>query len=65
VYPMRAKSEVFMCFKQFVSFLALKMFLAVNWAPFVLIRGEYMSKEFNAFLADHGIKHQCIVPYTP
>jgi len=24
-----------------------------------------MSKEFNAFLADRGIKHQCTVPYTP
>jgi len=27
--------------------------------------GKYMSKEFNAFLADCGIKHQCKVPYTP
>ena len=27
--------------------------------------GEYMSKDFNAFLADRGIKHQCTVPYTP
>jgi len=26
---------------------------------------EYMSKEFNAFLANRGIKHQCTVPYTP
>jgi len=24
-----------------------------------------MSKEFNAFLADRGIKHQCALPYTP
>ena len=24
-----------------------------------------MSKEFNAFLAERGIKHQCTVPYTP
>ena len=24
-----------------------------------------MSKEFNAFLASGGIKHQFIVPYTP
>ena len=42
------------------------MFLAVKWAPFILIEGgEYMSKEFNTFLVDHGIKHRCIVPYTP
>ena len=27
--------------------------------------GVYMSKEFNAFLASHGIKHQFIMPYTP
>ena len=27
--------------------------------------GEYMSKEFDAFLAGRGIKHQFIVPYTP
>ena len=27
--------------------------------------GEYLSSEFNAFLAKHGTKHQCIVPYTP
>ncbi|MCO5581848.1 hypothetical protein L7F22_035737 [Adiantum nelumboides] len=27
--------------------------------------GEYMSHEFNAFLARRGIKHQCTVPYTP
>ena len=24
-----------------------------------------MSSEFNAFLAERGIKHQCTVPYTP
>jgi len=27
--------------------------------------GGYMSKDFNAFLADCGIKHQYTVPYTP
>ena len=27
--------------------------------------GEYMSKQFDAFLAERGIKHQCTVPYTP
>jgi hypothetical protein len=25
--------------------------------------GEYVSPEFNANLAEHGIKHQYIVPY--
>ena len=27
--------------------------------------GEYLSSNFNAFLAERGIKHQCTVPYTP
>ena len=27
--------------------------------------GEYMSLDFNAYLAECGIKHQCTVPYTP
>jgi len=64
VYPMKAKSEVFMCFKQFLA-------LAENVSKCTMgtLRsdrgGEYMSHEFNAFLASRGIKHQCIVPYTP
>ena len=28
-------------------------------------RGESISKDFNAFLADRGIKNQCTMPYTP
>ncbi|KAH7388550.1 hypothetical protein KP509_16G081200 [Ceratopteris richardii] len=24
-----------------------------------------MSSDLNEFLAEHGIKHQCTVPYTP
>ena len=27
--------------------------------------GEYMSLDFNAYLTERGIKHQCIVSYTP
>ena len=26
--------------------------------------GEYMSKEFNDYLAARGIHHECIAPYT-
>jgi len=61
---MKAKSEVFMCFKQLVS-------LAENVSSCKVGTlcsdrgGEYMSKEFNAFLANRGIKHQCTLPYTP
>ena len=64
VYPLKAKSEVFMCFKQFVL-------MAENVSGFAVgtLRsdrgGEYTSKEFNAYLAGRGIKHQCTVPYTP
>ena len=64
VYPLKAKSEVFLCFKQF-----LVMAENVSGCKMGTLRsdrgGEYMSSEFNAFLAERGIKHQCIVPYTP
>ena len=64
MYPLKAKSEVFLCFKQFVAMAENALACKV-----VTLRsdrgGEYMSKEFNAFLAKRGIKHQCTVPYTP
>ena len=63
MYPLKAKSEVFLCFKQFVVMAENASACKVG-----TLRsnrgGEYMSKEFNAFLVDHGIKHQCMVPYT-
>jgi len=64
VYPLKAKSEGFMFFKQFLA-------LAENVSKCTMgtLRsdrgGEYMSHEFNAFLVSRGIKHQCTVPYTP
>jgi len=64
VYPLKAKSEVFFYFKQFVAMAENASTCKVG-----TLRsdrgGEYMSKEFNAFLAERGIKHQCTVPYTP
>ena len=64
VYPLKGKSEVFLCFKQF-----LLMAENVSDCAVGTLRsdrgGEYMSKEFDAFLASCGIKHQFIVPYTP
>ncbi|RYA53994.1 hypothetical protein DD596_25980, partial [Enterobacter cloacae complex sp. 4DZ3-28B] len=64
VFPLKAKSEVFMCFKQFPA-----MAENVSKCTMGTLRsdrgGEYMSHEFNAFLASRGIKHQCTVPYTP
>ena len=42
------------------------MYHNVKWATLHSDRGgEYLSKDFNAFLAERGIKHQCTVPYTP
>ena len=64
IHPLKAKSEVFMCFKQFLV-------LAENMSACKLgtLRfdrgGEYMSSDFNAFLGECGIKHQSTVPYTP
>ena len=64
VYPLKEKSNVFSCFKEFLH-------LAENLSGHKLITlrtdrgGEYMSHEFNAFLKDRGIIHQCTTPYTP
>ena len=54
MYPLKAKSEVFMCFKQFVL-----MVENVSSCTVGTLRsdrgGEYMSKDFDAFLAGRGI----------
>ena len=64
VYPLKAKSEVFMCFKQ--SVLMAENVFGCTMGTLHLDRGgEYMSKDFDAFLVGRGIKHQFTVPYTP
>ena len=55
---------MFLCFKQFVS-LAENVSGCKVGTLHSNQRGKYMSKEFNAFLADCGIKHQCTLPYAP
>ena len=64
VYPLKEKSEVFGCFKIFLA-----MAENVSGCKLGTLRsdrgGEYMSTDFNAFMAERGIKHQCTVPYTP
>ena len=56
VYPLKAKSEVFLCFKHFV--LIAKNVSKCKVGTLRSDKGrEYMSKEFNAFLAECGIKH--------
>ena len=62
VYPLKAKFEVFMCFKQYVLMVEN---VSMLWRTSILIGGEYMSKELNAFMPICGIKHQCKMPYTP
>ena len=64
VYPLKANSEVFLCFKIFL--VMAENVSKCKMGTLCSDRGgEYMSFEFNAFLAEHGIKHQCTVPYTP
>ena len=46
-----------MCFKQIVVSKATTLHSDQG--------EEYMFKDFDAFLAERGIKHQCIVLYTP
>ena len=64
VYPMKAKNEVFSCFKKFLS-------MAQNFSSNKLLilpayhGGEYTSHAFNAFLRERGISHQYTMPYTP
>ena len=64
VYPLKKESKVFLCFKQFIS-MAENM-LGCKMGTLRSYQGrEYVSKEFDAFLAERGIKHQLTVPYTP
>ena len=64
MYPLKMKSKVFLCFKQFVCMVESLSGCKVGTLHFDQ-GGEYMSKHFDAFLAKHGIQHQCIMPYSP
>ena len=63
-YPLKEKFHVFMCFKHFVA-MAENVSRCKMGTLHSDQGGEYMSKEFDAYLAACGIKHQCTVPYTP
>jgi transposase InsO family protein len=64
VYLMRNKSEVFTRFKHFLPWIQtqsgghVKRLRTDNG-------GEYISREFINYLADHGIEHELTMPYTP
>ena len=61
VYPMKAKNELFYCFKVFLAMA--NFFSRNNLLTLRSNRGsKYMSHEFNAFLHERGISHQCMVP---
>ena len=55
---------MFMCFKQFVI-MAENLSRCKVGTLCSDREGEYMSLDFNAYLAECGIKHKCTVPYTP
>ena len=45
--------------------LIFKLNCLILFKYFRVIRGEYMSKQFQRFLADKGISHRKSYPYTP
>lgn len=64
VYPMKAKNEVLQNFDKY-----RRMVENIHNTKVKTLRsdngGEYTSKEFNMYLANHGIKHQLTIPGTP
>jgi hypothetical protein len=64
VYLLKKKSETFDAFKQFKSFAETQTGLRIK-----ALRddkgGEYMSNDFNSFLADHGITREHTTRATP
>lgn len=64
VYPLKAKSEVFLCFEQFIVMVENVSRCKVGTLHYDQ-GGKYMSKGFNAFWVERGIKHQCKMSYTP
>jgi len=64
VYFLKSKSDVFVEFVKFKAAVELE-----TGNKLKILRsdngGEYTSRQFEAYLAKEGIKHQLIVPYTP
>ncbi|KAL1483376.1 hypothetical protein MTO96_033244 [Rhipicephalus appendiculatus] len=64
VYPMKTKNEVLQNFDKY-----RRMVENIHNTKVKTLRsddgGEYKSKEFNMYLANHGIKHQLTIPGTP
>jgi transposase InsO family protein len=64
IYFLKAKSEVFARFQEFRALVENQPGKRIN-----VLRsdngGEYSSKQFVDFYAQHGIRRQMIVPYNP
>lgn len=64
VYILKGKHEVFVKFKEWKSLVEKQMSKKIK-----ILRsdngGEYTSNEFEQFLKDEGIRHECTVPKTP
>jgi hypothetical protein len=63
MYPMRFKSDVFYIFQQY-KILVENLFSCTIQQLQSDNGGEYLSTEFQNFLADHGIFHRLTCPYT-
>jgi transposase InsO family protein len=64
VYFLRSKSEVFHTFTEFFAYVANQFSASIKTLR-IDSGGEYLSIEFQAFLASKGILHQCSCPSTP
>ena len=62
--PLRAKSEAFLAFKQYRTYALTKHSLKIGELQDDK-EGEYMSKEFDSFCADHGIVRRHTVRNRP
>jgi transposase InsO family protein len=64
VYFLRSKSEVFRIFTEFFAYVANQFSSSIKTLR-TDSGGEYLSTEFQAFLASKGILHQRSCPSTP
>jgi transposase InsO family protein len=64
VYFLRSKSEVFRTFTEFFAYVANQFSASIKTLR-TDSGGEYLSTEFQAFLASKGILHQRSCPSTP
>ena len=64
VYFLRSKSKVFRNLTKFLAYVKNQFSMNIKTLR-TDFGGEYLSTEFQAFLASKGIIHQCSCPATP